>query len=374
MNHQHTLTFLRLDNNQISEIAEETLRQVPLLTTLKLRANTLSKLPDSLFSLAHLRLLDVSKNRLTTMSAKVSLLRQLRVLNIADNRLEGIPNSIGYLDQLDSITSEFFVYLDDQSSMHHSNNVQYNHQTTVVGGTDSQPTMTQGAPDSRDIELEYITRHHHRQTIARNGADARYEKLMRFFRLQIEVTSRFLSLLHEFQHLEGDYYRMLDSEPVLPTEESDEDLHIQCVPSFNNQMQFSSGSQIFGSASCSDSNMMMTPANLLSLSKFMPREEYNELVTLFRTLEPDPHKYNGTLIHTLISNNHAHLIKQYSAGMQDIINNSITQLQSSEAGDLIAEYKASKKDQISQQGLVYCLRQCFANKLRQAVNSINDRG
>ena len=51
-------------------------------------------------------------------------------------------------------------------------------------------------------------------------------------RLQIEITSSFLNLVHEFQHVDGDYYKMLDSEPVMPTEES-EDLHIHPVPSFN---------------------------------------------------------------------------------------------------------------------------------------------
>ena len=60
LNHQQTLTQLCLDSNKIAEIAEEVLRQVPFLTTLKLRANQLSRLPDSLFLLAHLRMLDVS--------------------------------------------------------------------------------------------------------------------------------------------------------------------------------------------------------------------------------------------------------------------------------------------------------------------------
>ena len=113
LNHTQTLIHLCLDSNKISEIAEETLRQVPLLSTLKLKSNHLNRLPDSLFSLAQLKVLDVSSNRLTAMSAKVSLLRQLRQLNIAENKLEGLPNSIGYLDLIESVTSEYFVYLND---------------------------------------------------------------------------------------------------------------------------------------------------------------------------------------------------------------------------------------------------------------------
>ena len=87
LNHSQTLTQLCLDSNKISEIAEEALRQMPCLSTLRLRANLITRLPDSLFSLASLRILDISCNLLTTLSPKVSLLRQLRWLDIADNRL-----------------------------------------------------------------------------------------------------------------------------------------------------------------------------------------------------------------------------------------------------------------------------------------------
>lgn len=89
------------------------MRQMPCLSTLRLRSNQLRRLPDSIFSLASLKVLDVSSNLITVMSPKVSLLRQLRWLDIADNRLEGLPSSIGYLDCLDSLTSEYFVYLPD---------------------------------------------------------------------------------------------------------------------------------------------------------------------------------------------------------------------------------------------------------------------
>ena len=141
---------------------------------------------------------------------------------------------------------------------------------------------------------------------------------------------------------------MLDSEPVLPTEESDEDFipSIQNVPNFSKiQSSFCSQQAVFGSSSCAaDQNMVMTPANLLTLSKFIPKEEYNELVTLSRTLEPEVHRSNQTMIHLLIKNNHSHLIKQYSNCMQDTITNTVAQLQTSEASQLIAEHKAGRKN------------------------------
>ena len=63
-----------------------------------------------MFHLAQLRILDVSGNRLTTLSPKISLLSCLNRLNIQDNLLDGLPNSLGYLERLESVSSEFFVY------------------------------------------------------------------------------------------------------------------------------------------------------------------------------------------------------------------------------------------------------------------------
>ena len=145
------------------------------------------------------------------------------------------------------------------------------------------------------------------------------------------------------------------------------------MPSFS---QNQSSSQIFGSSNFADQNASMTPANLLTLSKFLPREEYNQLVTVFRTLEPDPSKGNATMIHTLISNNHGHLLKQYNSGIQDYLQNSLAQLKSHETTQLLAanHQKASTKSeqqvqqQLTQQGLVRGLQLSFTNKLRQAVN------
>ena len=58
-----------------------------------------------------LRVLDASHNRLTTLSPKISLLSCLSRLNIQDNKLDSLPNSLGYMERLDTVSSEFFMYL-----------------------------------------------------------------------------------------------------------------------------------------------------------------------------------------------------------------------------------------------------------------------
>lgn len=56
--------------------------------------------------------------------------------------------------------------------------------------------------------------------MTKNGPDGRFEKLMRFMRLQSSVLSTLLDLVHEFQYMEGEY-EMLDSQQVLLTEDSE---------------------------------------------------------------------------------------------------------------------------------------------------------
>ena len=106
-----------MDNNKLSEIPEEVFRTLTSINTLKLRGNFLKRLPDSTFHLTQLRILDVSSNRLTTLSPKVSLLTHLNRLNIQDNRLDALPNSLSFMERLDSVSSEFFIYLDTSQEM-----------------------------------------------------------------------------------------------------------------------------------------------------------------------------------------------------------------------------------------------------------------
>lgn len=113
-------------------------------------------------------------------------------------------------------------------------------------------------------------------------------------RLQVALMSNFLELVHEFQPLHSDMYQMLDSEPAMPTEESEQPLIMYEYPCPQNQ---SSSPQLLAwdgnnpkSASgllerCSSSATVgLTSAGLQAYSKYLPRQEYNELVTVFRTL------------------------------------------------------------------------------------------
>ena len=63
-----------------------------------------------------------------------------------------------------------------------------------------------------DPELDWIAKHHKRQTIGKNGRDGRFEKLMRFMRLQVSVTSTILDLMHEFDLIDHSEYPMLTEE------------------------------------------------------------------------------------------------------------------------------------------------------------------
>ena len=55
---------------------------------------------------------------------------------------------------------------------------------------------------------------------------------MSFMRLQISVTSDLFDLIHEFQQLGGEY-QMLDSEPVMMTEDSDQLIPIHSLTSLH---------------------------------------------------------------------------------------------------------------------------------------------
>lgn len=216
--------------------------------------------------------------------------------------MEGLPNSIGYLEKLESITSEFFVYLEDQ------------------GGACSNLQVD----STGDADLDWITRHHQRQTISKNAPDNRFSKLMEFMRLQIAVVSTFIELVHEFQHIEGEYY-MIDSEPAMMTDESEQLL--QSVQSFNNMQ---SPSQMFEQPLLSEPSKDLTATSLLTFGKYLPRCEYNELVTVFRTLSPSQVRSKNTMLHLLVMHNHPHLLKQYIAGVQKIVANTSDSLQSVE--------------------------------------------
>jgi len=74
-------------------------------------SNKLSRLPDSLFSLPHLKHLDASNNLIEVLQPKVSLLKNLTTLLLEGNRLGRLPNSLGYLNDLTQISCDIFGYI-----------------------------------------------------------------------------------------------------------------------------------------------------------------------------------------------------------------------------------------------------------------------
>ena len=119
--------------------------------------------------------------------------------------LEGLPNSLGYLASLESITSEYFIYLPDKQS----------------GNFQTGRSLPSSKASPSDPELEWISKHHRRMTLTYNGTDIRFRKLMTYMRNQDDLQSTLLDLVHEFQPIEGDY-RMVDAEDIiLCTDESD---------------------------------------------------------------------------------------------------------------------------------------------------------
>ena len=349
-----TLTQLCLENNRIKTIAEEALRQVPGLSLLKLRGNMLMKLPDSLFSLAALKVLDVSCNKLTIFSPKVSLMRQLRLINIAENQLEGLPNSMGYLASLESITSEFFIYLPDQDSGNNQSD-------------SNRRSMPQSKATRGDLELDWISKHHKRMTMTYSGSDARFRKLMTYMRQQDDLISTLLDLVHEFQHIEGEY-RMIDVEDIImTTEDDDSQLHLPLNP---NQKMFNVN--LNSLPLVHDANAQLNPESLQVYSQYLNRSLYNKLVMVYRMLNPF-NVYSGgpqsnstqTMLHFLVENGHAHLLTQFQRWINQTMEESLIQL-------------AKTKDKVANndnQVLISCLQTCFTNKMRQTINlEVTDRG
>ena len=114
-------------------------------------------------------MLDVSQNRLTTLSPKISLLSCLNRLHIQDNKLDSLPNSLGYMERLETVSSEFFMYF----STTPSNTAQRNYETG-------------------DVDLDWISKQNQLMTIVKNGHDARFDHLMEVMRSQIDCHSTFL--------------------------------------------------------------------------------------------------------------------------------------------------------------------------------------
>lgn len=76
------------------------LADAPSLKTLILKNLNLEVLPEELWSMRKLRILDISSNRISSLDKGIGRLRQLVYFNAADNELETIPCQIGRLRKL----------------------------------------------------------------------------------------------------------------------------------------------------------------------------------------------------------------------------------------------------------------------------------
>ncbi|KAJ8609631.1 hypothetical protein CTAYLR_006267 [Chrysophaeum taylorii] len=97
------LIALRLAARGLEELPGRLGKTVTSLTTLALPSNDLTKLPESICSLARLTSLNVLRNRLVELPPKIGDLGKLVDLQIATNRLQTLPPSFGNLTRLDRL-------------------------------------------------------------------------------------------------------------------------------------------------------------------------------------------------------------------------------------------------------------------------------
>src|SRR4051812_32524799 len=67
---------------------------------LRLGGNLLTVVPDALWDLPKLQMLDLSENRLTSLSERIGNLKHLRMLDVAHNRLVHLPAALWSLTTL----------------------------------------------------------------------------------------------------------------------------------------------------------------------------------------------------------------------------------------------------------------------------------
>ncbi|MEY2913446.1 MAG: hypothetical protein RLZZ184_2755 [Cyanobacteriota bacterium] len=92
-------TTLDLRNNQLTTLPEA-IAQLSNLTVLDLRNNQLTRLPEAIAQLSHLTALGLSNNQLTRLPEAIAQLSHLRVLYLSDNQLTRLPEAIAQLSNL----------------------------------------------------------------------------------------------------------------------------------------------------------------------------------------------------------------------------------------------------------------------------------
>ncbi|MFN6125552.1 MAG: leucine-rich repeat domain-containing protein [Dolichospermum sp.] len=87
-----------MTDQELLQIIEKAARDKE--TTLDLRNNQLTRLPEAIAQLSNLRVLDLSYNQLTTLPEAIAQLSPLSVLNLSDNQLTTLPEAIAQLSHL----------------------------------------------------------------------------------------------------------------------------------------------------------------------------------------------------------------------------------------------------------------------------------
>ena len=97
------LVTLRASENRLSWLPQSIGSLGRTLTTLCATANRLDALPDSMFELTKLEVLELACNRLRALPADVGRLASLRRLLLDDNQIESLPPSLSRLAKLEEL-------------------------------------------------------------------------------------------------------------------------------------------------------------------------------------------------------------------------------------------------------------------------------
>lgn len=100
MDVSYSLTVLDLSYAKLSTLADDALRQLVNLDTLKLDYNKFTRLPETLESLPNLRTLSCVDNVLASLPSGLGKLLKLEVLNVHNNNLREIPSGIWHCRSL----------------------------------------------------------------------------------------------------------------------------------------------------------------------------------------------------------------------------------------------------------------------------------
>ena len=89
-----------VDTSKIITTLEEALQSPQNVYKLQLRKLPKHQIPDTVFTFANLRWLDVSKNKLKEIPAGIGKLQQLEYLDASKNKLTSVPYTLGFLKNL----------------------------------------------------------------------------------------------------------------------------------------------------------------------------------------------------------------------------------------------------------------------------------